>query len=407
MPPRSRTNRCSSAEYPTARMSQRRTTAPTVGFSARPSRTSRAAATTSVVVWNLASPQRPVLQFDVPGLDHQVALSPDGSQLYVGYWDPPAVTVYDVATGRKLRSASVPAESLEISPDGSLLAAADGNDLVIIDAATLTERRRLRGHSGGLQVIRFSPSGALLASGSDDRTAIVWDVTTGERRELLSGHDASVSGVDFSPDGDTLYTAAGRTMLTWDLTGQRRFIARRPLPERGRHDWATASPTGDAVAYMGTHTRVAVRRARDRPNRTPRRHRPWLLGLVLVAVGRATLRHRRRRRVRPDLGLAHRTDDHRAPRRADSHLGGGLHRRRPATRHRRTDRQDVHHRRRHAGTRRHAGPARGADRQRVRQPGQPHRCRPHNGSLLGGRPRQRPGAAGRRCPRRVHRRLLS
>ena len=129
------------------RSSQRRTTAPTVGFSARPSRTSGGGGDTSVVVWDLASPQRPVLQFDVPGLGYDVELSPDGSLLYVGDWDPPAVTVYDVATGRTLRSASVPGAWLEISPDGSLLAAADGKDIVIIDAATLTEVRRLQGHS--------------------------------------------------------------------------------------------------------------------------------------------------------------------------------------------------------------------------------------------------------------------
>ena len=75
----------------------------------------------AVVVWDLASPQQPVLQFDVPNW-YSVELSPDGSLLYVGEWDRPAVTVYDVATGRTLRSANVPAAwMLEISPDGSLL----------------------------------------------------------------------------------------------------------------------------------------------------------------------------------------------------------------------------------------------------------------------------------------------
>ena len=103
---------------------------------------------------------------------------------------------------------------------------------MIIDAATLTEVRRLQGHSDGLRAIRFSPSGELLASGSDDRTAIVWDVGTGERQELFTGHSSGVWGVGFSPDEGTLYTTSGRTVLTWDLTGQRRFIARRPLAER-------------------------------------------------------------------------------------------------------------------------------------------------------------------------------
>ena len=172
---------------------------------------------------------------------------------------------------------------------------ADGKDIVILDAATLTEVRRLQGHSDVLQVIRFSPSGALLASGSDDRTAIVWDVTTGERQELLTGHSSGVWGVDFSPDEDTLYTTAGRTVLTWDLTGQRRFIARRPLAERAEPAWAHASPTGDAVAYLGGDvTGLHFVDLRTGPNRTPHRHRPWRLGLVLVALGRAPLRHRRR-----------------------------------------------------------------------------------------------------------------
>ena len=279
-------------------------------------------------MWNLASPQEPVLQFDVPAW-YLVELSPDGSLLYVGEWDRPAVTVYDVATGRKIRSASLPAAWLELSPDGSLLAAADrpGKDVVIIDAATLTELRRLQGHSDAIQEIRFSPSGALLASGSDDRTAIVWDVTNGERQEQLTGHSSGVRGVDFSPDAATLYTAAGRTLLIWDLIGERRFIARRPLAERAEPAWAQASPTGDAVAYIGRrHNSAQLRRPPDRSKRTPHRERRWLRGLVLVALGRAPLRHRRRRRVRPSQGLDHRTGDHRATRRADPHLERGLHR---------------------------------------------------------------------------------
>ena len=67
-------------------------------------------------------------------------LSPDGSRLYVASFDPPTMTVYDVATGRSLPSASVPGTwGLDISPDGSLLAAAGGNDIVILDATTFEE----------------------------------------------------------------------------------------------------------------------------------------------------------------------------------------------------------------------------------------------------------------------------
>jgi WD40 repeat protein/DNA-binding SARP family transcriptional activator len=209
------------------------------------------AADTSVLVWDLEAPQQPVLRLDQAG--HCAVLSPDGSRLYVGDADPPRLTTYEVATGRRLRSSNVPGCAwLDISPDGSLLAAKDGRNIVIVDADTLELRRRLEGHTDDVLVIRFSPSGALLASGSTDRTAIVWDVATGERRELLRGNSAWVWGTAFSPDENTLYTTAGRTLLTWDLAGDRRFIARHPFAEPARPAEGTmASPTGDAVAYLG------------------------------------------------------------------------------------------------------------------------------------------------------------
>ena len=145
---------------------------------------------------------------------------------------------------------------LEVSPDGSLLAAAGGTEIVLLDEATFNEVRRLQGHGDQVRVIRFSPNGAQLASGSEDRTTIVWDVTTGERRDLLQGSPTGVWGVGFGPDGNTLYTSGGQAVLTWDLTGERRFIRRLPLVEPAA-PWgpsaggAEGSPAGDAVAYTG------------------------------------------------------------------------------------------------------------------------------------------------------------
>jgi WD40 repeat protein/DNA-binding SARP family transcriptional activator/serine/threonine protein kinase len=217
--------------------------------------------TTAVAVWNLASPQQPALQFELPGGERGVELSPDGSVLYVGYWDPPSVTVYDVATGRELRSVDgVIGGLMEVSPDGSLLAASGWTDVVLLDAATLKEVRRLQGHSEQMRDISFSPSGALLASGSDDRSAIVWDVATGGRKMELQDNSAGVWGVGFSAAEDTLYTVAGRTLLTWDLTGQRGLIARRPLAEADAAGvFAYASPSGDAVVYRDGESHAQFR----------------------------------------------------------------------------------------------------------------------------------------------------
>jgi WD40 repeat protein len=209
----------------------------------------------AVMVWDLASRQAPVGQFLAFGYAPDAALSSDGRLLYVGTAEPPKVAAYEVTTGRAMGSAAVPGRLLQLSPDGTLLAAVGGNDVVLLDAATLAERNRLRGHVDAVQSVQFSHDGDLLASASNDRTAIVWDVATGQRREELRGHGGRVWGVDFSPDDRTLYTAGlDGTLLTWDLQGERRWIPNLPVAEPVRHATASAlgSPTGEAVAYISS-----------------------------------------------------------------------------------------------------------------------------------------------------------
>jgi len=211
----------------------------------------------SVIVWDTASPEQPVLQLEVADRAVGVELSRDGSTLFVGTFDPPMLTAYDVATGRPVRSASLPSAWMEMSRDGSLLAVAGGNEIALLDPATLTEVRRLQGHSQWVEVIRFSHDSKLLASGSDDRTVIVWDVATGEQREVLRGYASHVDGVGFSPDDETLYTTSGQTWLAWDLAGARRFVGRRRLAEpadTGGSGVVLPSPTGEAVAYLTSTT---------------------------------------------------------------------------------------------------------------------------------------------------------
>ena len=228
----------------------------------------------AVLVWDATSPDRPVLTIK-PMPAFGVALSSDGRTLYVAGREP-ALTAVDVQTGRTVNSVPLPgamalqprpadilshqtvwdalADDLEISPDGATLAVAEGNDVVLYDSMSLTERKRFRGHSDVVRTLQFSHNGELLASGSADHTAIVWDLATGGMVEKLSGHSGAVLSLAFARDDGTLFTGGlDRHLLVWDLTGRRRFIARLVdgMPHSTLAGAAVPSRDGNAVVYAG------------------------------------------------------------------------------------------------------------------------------------------------------------
>jgi WD40 repeat protein len=61
------------------------------------------------------------------------------------------------------------------SPDGSLLAVGGRRGVVLLDAETGKEARRLDGHVGHVQYLRFTPDGNRLIAADGDGTTWVWD----------------------------------------------------------------------------------------------------------------------------------------------------------------------------------------------------------------------------------------
>src|SRR5258706_535613 len=74
----------------------------------------------------------------------------------------------------------------------------------------------LKGHSGLVLGVTFSPDGKRLASGGQDQTVKIWDTTTGQMALSLPGHTNMVWSVAFSPDGKHLASGSvDRTAKIW------------------------------------------------------------------------------------------------------------------------------------------------------------------------------------------------
>lgn len=83
----------------------------------------------------------------------------------------------------------------------------------------LTLRCILRGHTGPINRIAWSPDGRLLASPSQDSTIRIWDVERGECLFVLKGHKGRVHSVAWSPDGQILVSGGDgdNPVLIWDM----------------------------------------------------------------------------------------------------------------------------------------------------------------------------------------------
>ncbi len=81
-----------------------------------------------------------------------------------------------------------------------------------IDISTWAVRQELRGHEAGVTAISFSPQGDFLASASMDGTAKVWSVATGQTTRTVQGAAAGVYHIAFHPANNSLALSTGRSV---------------------------------------------------------------------------------------------------------------------------------------------------------------------------------------------------
>jgi WD40 repeat protein len=147
--------------------------------------------------------------------------------------------------------------ALTFSPDGKyVLTSGESPEVRWWELATvaddLTEggwrpTRKMEGHVGTVQAMRFSPDGRLLATASADHSVCLWDGESGHLIRTLVDCDNLVYAVAFSPDSKLL--AAGSWdgfVRIWDVSSGRLRITlvQKPLSRDGRSEWLAVSPEG-------------------------------------------------------------------------------------------------------------------------------------------------------------------
>ncbi|MBW4443187.1 MAG: hypothetical protein KME10_18495 [Plectolyngbya sp. WJT66-NPBG17] len=81
------------------------------------------------------------------------------------------------------------------------------NTIQVLNWRTGKRLFSLKGHQAPITTIALSRDGNTLVSGSRDRTIKVWNVSTGEERTTLTGHHSSVTAIAISADGQTVVSS--------------------------------------------------------------------------------------------------------------------------------------------------------------------------------------------------------
>jgi WD40 repeat protein/serine/threonine protein kinase len=230
-----------------------------------------------------------------------VVFSPDGSRL-ASASDDATVKVWDPKTGQEtltLKGHTLTVHAVAFSPDGTRLASASGGydpqkkqvfgEMKVWDAGTGQELLTVKGHTGAVKEVAWSPDGSRLAS-SDQWMIKVWDAKAAQAALTLHGQSgvilAQKSGLAWSPNGKRLASAPdGRTVKLWDTQtgqealslkgnagpvfalawspdGKRLANARQRMDEKKQHVcdevmvWDTE--TGQEALTLQGHTRLVV-----------------------------------------------------------------------------------------------------------------------------------------------------
>ena len=145
------------------------------------------------------------------------AFSPDGTTLALGTgrgWRFCTLSPWSIG---ELHTRGPGTKSLAWSPDGRTLAVASGHSILLVHVETNAVRATLTGHEAPILALAFTPDGQRLLSGGWDQNVRVWDPVAASPVAAYDWERGKVHTIAVAPDGMTAAAACDKGIVLWDL----------------------------------------------------------------------------------------------------------------------------------------------------------------------------------------------
>jgi len=166
-----------------------------------------------------SKPVEPISPYDLGFSVHPAAFSPDRETAAWGYQNDEVLVFRGQERVAALKGHDGAIRTLAFSPSGGLLAT--GSEDKTIKTWSVQhglEMQSLTGHTGSITSVAFSRDGKMLASGSEDQTVRLWEVSSGQQLASLSGHGGPITAIAFHLKRRELASADSNGMIRfWDL----------------------------------------------------------------------------------------------------------------------------------------------------------------------------------------------